>query len=287
MNKIALVTDSCADISPKYCKKYNIRVIPLRILYGEEEFEDGVSIAPREVYRRQVSEQAKTSLPSGEAIARVLLELREQGYDKVICIHLSSGLSGTYQMVKLLGEDCVGMEVRAFDSRSGSLGMGLVVVQVAKLIAAGMPWSQLLTVIPQLIAQSKVVFCIDTLEFLQKGGRIGRISAMAGTMLQVKPLLSFAPTGELTNIAKVRGRKLAMAQMVKQLEIWCPQDTPFCLAIAHGDTLSEFKELRALVREKFPNCTEILEGEIDCTLAVHVGPHLLGAAILPLPDVGV
>ncbi len=274
--KIALVTDSCADIDKKSLKKYDIQVIPLRILYGEEEFSDGVSITAKDIYRRQSTEQAKTSLPSGEAIETLFDRLRAEGYQKVVCVHLSSGLSGTYNMVRLLGEACVGMEVCTYDSKSASLGQGVMVLEIAKRIASGMPWTELLRTIPHIIAGTQVVFCLDTLAYLQKGGRIGRISAMAGTMLQIKPLLSFAPTGELTAIAKVRGRKAAIGKMVEIVQSWCPEGRTITLGLVHGDTPTEQRTLRTLLKTQFPDANALYEGELGGTLAVHVGPHLIG-----------
>lgn len=103
----------------------------------------------------------------------------------MLAVHLSAGLSGTYNMVRVMGSDFVGLEVAAFDSGSGSLGIGLTVLQLARYIEEGRTWTELLHAAPKLIRNTKVFFCVDTLEFLQKGGRIGRITAVAGTLLQI------------------------------------------------------------------------------------------------------
>lgn len=282
--KIALLTDSCADIPAALLKKYPIYVVPLTIRFRDGEYQDGVTIQAKEIYRRQKEEMPQTSLPDGALIEDTFRRIREAGYEKVLAVHLSGGLSGTCNMVRVIGSDFVGLEVRAFDSVSGSLGIGLMVLQLAKYIDEGRGWTELLRAVPKLIAGTKVFFCVDTLEFLQKGGRIGKITAVAGTLLQIKPILTFAPNGELVNVAKVRGRKLALDKMVQMVEEYYPGYGRYNIAVAHGDSPAELKQIRAAMQAALPAYDDCIEGEIDCTLASYVGPHLLGAGIQLLPE---
>lgn len=286
MNKqrIALVTDSCADIPAALLKKYPIYVIPLKIRFGDNEYLDGVTIQPSEIYRRQKDELPRTSLPDGALIEDTFRRIRADGYEKVLAVHLSAGLSGTYNMVRVMGSDFVGLEVAAFDSGSGSLGIGLTVLQLARYIEEGRTWTELLHAAPKLIRNTKVFFCVDTLEFLQKGGRIGRITAVAGTLLQIKPILTFAPDGQLVNVAKVRGRKLAMDKMVHMVQEYEPGAGRYTIAVAHGDTPEECRQIKEAVQRALPAYESCFEGEIDCTLASYVGPHLLGVGIQTLQD---
>lgn len=277
--QIALLTDSCADIPPKLLEKYDIYTVPLQIRFSDGEYLDGVTITPQEIYRRLPIELPKTSLPSGEIVEKTFQKIRNDGYEKVLCINLSSGLSGTYNMVRLLGSEVEGLEVAAFDSLSGSLGIGLVVLQLAIALEQGRSWEELLRAAPRLIEDTKVCFCINTLEYLQKGGRIGRISAVAGSLLNIKPVLTFTPDGELVNVAKARGRQIAMQKMVELLVEKAESGVSYTLAFANGDCLEEMRTLRKLVEEKLPDAKDIVEGEIDCTLASYVGPHLLGCAV--------
>ena len=283
--RIALVTDSCADIPPALRKKYPIYVIPLKLRFHDGEFLDGVTIQPAEVYRRQKEEMPQTSLPDGAMIEDTFCQIKAAGYEKVIAVHLSGGLSGTHNMVRVIGQDFVGLEVVTYDSGSGSLGTGLTVVQLAKYITEGYAWGALLRLVPKLIAQTKVFFCVDTLEFLQKGGRIGKIAAVAGTLLQIKPLISFAPNGELINKAKARGSKLAMEKMVQMVRDYYPGHGQYNIAVAHGGAPAALKQIKTAMQTQFPDYLDCLEGEIDCTLGAYVGPRLLGAAIQILPDI--
>ena len=286
MNKqrVALLTDSCADIPAALRKKYPIYVVPLKLRFHDGEFLDGVTIQPGEVYRRQKSEMPQTSLPDGALVEETLRRIREAGYEKVLAVHLSAGLSGTCNMVRVLGQDFVGLEVVAFDSVSGSLGTGMTVLQLARFLEEGRSWTELLRAAKRLIANTKVFFCVNTLEYLQKGGRIGKITAVAGTLLQIKPILSFAADGELVNVAKVRGRKLALSRMVQMAADYYPGRGRYNIAVAHGDSPEELKQIRAAMQAALPRYESCFEGEIDCTLASYVGPQLLGAGIQLLPD---
>lgn len=282
--KIALLTDSCADIPQADIEKYDIYVVPLRLLFSDGEFADGVDITASEVYQRLRSEIPKTTLPSGEWVENTFARIRAAGYTRVIALNFSSGLSGTYNMIRLMGEQQEGLQVAAFDTMSGSLGTGMTVLQVARWLADGWEWEALMQAIPILIQNTRVYFCINTLEYLQKGGRIGKTAAIAGTLLQIKPIMGFTDEGELTDVAKVRGRKAAIEKMVHMLTEIVPQGARYNLAVAHGDTWDELVEIRKILQNELPDFEHCAEGEIDCTLAAYVGPKLIGAAVQILPD---
>ena len=277
--KIALLTDSCADIPAALCKRYDIYVVPLKLIFSDGEYADGVDITPTEVYRRLPQEMPKTTLPSGASVEQVLGRIRRSGYTRVLAIHLSGGLSGTCNLVRVVGAQTEGLEIAAFDSLSGSLGTGMMVLQAARWIEQGWSWAELLRAVPPLMQDTHVFFCVNTLEYLQKGGRIGKISAVAGTLLQIKPILSFAPDGQLTSLAKVRGRKAAIQKMVQMAAARVPRGARFNLAVAHGDSPAELKEIRALAQKIMPDFEAFAEGEIDCTLGSYVGPQLLGVGV--------
>ena len=280
--KIALLTDSCADLSPALAAENHIHIVPLRILCADGEYSDGMDIRGADIYKRlRAGELPQTSLPAGEDIEKVLRQIVMEGYDGVIAIMLSGGLSGTYNLVRLIAEECKGLlPVRVYDSVSGSLGMGLTVLQIAEDIRNGMGWEELTERrVPQLIANTYPFFSVDTLEYLQKGGRIGKVTATAGVLLQIKPLLTFAGDGQLTSVAKVRGRHQVINKLVDLTVQRCGDHKRYNLAVANGGAPEEM----ALVREKLtaalPNYDHIWEGEIDGTLSVYIGDGVLGAAV--------
>ena len=280
--KIALLTDSCADLSPELAKENHIFVVPLRILCADGEYLDGVNIRGSDIYARlRAGELPQTSLPAAEEIVKLLARIYEEGYDGVIAVMLSGGLSGTYNLLRLVAEECRGkLEVRAFDSGSGSLGLGMTVLQLAEDIQNGMGWEELTERrAPQLIAGTHPFFSVDTLEYLQKGGRIGKVAATAGMLLQIKPLLTFAEDGQLTSVAKVRGRNQVVDKLVDLTVKACGGYKRYNLAVANGGAPEGMELVRRKLTAALPDYDHIWEGEIDGTLSVYIGDGVLGAAV--------
>ena len=280
--KIALLTDSCADIAPELAEKYHIFVVPLRILCADGEYLDGVNIRGADIYQRlKAGELPQTSLPAAEEIGKLLARIVEEGYDGVIAVMLSGGLSGTFNLLRLVAEECRGkLEVRAFDSVSGSLGLGMTVLQLAEDIRSGMGWEELTERrVPQLIQGSFPFFSVDTLEYLQKGGRIGKVTATAGMLLQIKPILTFAPDGQLTSVAKVRGRHQVIDKLVALTVQRCGEHKRYNLAVANGGAPEEMAIVKEKLTAALPDYDHIWEGEIDGTLSVYIGDGILGAAV--------
>ena len=280
--KIALLTDSCADISPQMARENHIFMVPLRILCADGEYLDGVNIRAADIYRRlQAGELPQTSLPAGEDIGKALRQIVAEGYDGVIAVMLSSGLSGTFNLTRVIAEECRGMlQVKVFDSLNGSLGLGMTVLQLAEDIQNGMGWRELTERrAPQLIAGSFPFFSVDTLEYLQKGGRIGKVTATAGMLLQIKPLLTFAPDGQLQSVAKVRGRHQVIDKLVALTVQRCGEHKRYNLAVANGGAPEEMAQVKEKLTAALPNYEHIWEGEIDGTLSVYIGDGILGAAV--------
>ena len=280
--KIALLTDSCANIAPELAERYHIFVVPLRILCADGEYLDGVNIRGADIYQRlKAGELPQTSLPAAVEIEKLLTRIVEEGYDGVIAVMLSGGLSGTFNLLRLVAEECRGkLEVRAFDSVSGSLGLGMTVLQLAEDIQSGMGWEELTERrVPQLIQGSFPFFSVDTLEYLQKGGRIGKVTATAGMLLQIKPILTFAPDGQLTSVAKVRGRHQVIDKLVALTVQRCGEHKRYNLAVANGGAPEEMAIVREKLTAALPDYDHIWEGEIDGTLSVYIGDGVLGAAV--------
>ena len=270
--KIALLTDSCADLSPRLAEEYHIYRVPLRILCADGEYSDGVDIFGEDIYARlRAGELPQTSLPSGEDIEKTLRQIVMDGYDGVIAVMLSSGLSGTYNLVRLIGEECRGLlPVKVFDSLSGSLGMGMTLLQLAEDLRNGMGWEELTERrAPQLLSGSHPFFSVDTLEYLMKGGRIGKVTATAGTLLQIKPIITFAPDGQLQSVAKVRGRRQVIDKLVAMAVKACGSHKRYNLAVAHGGAPEEMEIVRQNLMAALPDYDHIWDGEIDGTLSVY------------------
>ena len=282
--KIALLTDSCCDIPRKQAETAGFFIVPLRIVAGDGEHADGVDIFPADVYRRlDAGEELKTSLPTGLSVERALNDIKSRGYEKVIALMLSGGLSGTYNLLRLTAETRTDLEIAVFDSRSGSLGSGIMILQLLEDIANGMSWEELTTNrVPFLIDHTFAYFSVDTLEYLQRGGRIGKITAMAGTMLNIKPVLTFAEDGQLKSEAKVRGMKQVQDKFIELIRAHKGEHKRFNLAVANGGAPELMETLQARIEEEFPGYDHLWPGEIGATLSVYIGPGVLGAGIMVL-----
>ena len=279
--KIALLTDSCADLSPQLAEENHIHVVPLRIRCADGEYRDGVDISAADIYRRHgPGELPMTSHRPGEDIEALFDRLAAEGYDGVIAVMLSGGLSGTYNLTRLLAQERKDLEIKVYDSVSGSLGVGITMLQLAEDLRAGASWRELTKKrVPQLIENTYPFFSVDTLEYLQKGGRIGKITAMAGTMLQIKPLLGFAPDGQLQSVAKVRGRRQVQDKLIDLTVKACGSHRKYNLAVANGGAPEEMAELKEKLKQALPDYDHIWEGELDGTLSVYIGDGVLGAGV--------
>ena len=279
--KIALLTDSTADLTAEMRAGKPIYTVPLKIICQDGEFSDGVDIFASDIYQRlRRGELPRTSLPEGGSVSDTLDQIRADGYDKVIALMLSGGLSGTYNMVRLQAAQREDLEVVAFDSNCGSLGLGIMVLQLWEEIQAGADWDTLIsTRVPHLIRNTYALFSVDTLEYLYKGGRIGKVAAMAGTMLSIKPIITFADDGQLQSIAKVRGRRQVQDKILDLLRQKFQPGRRYNLGIANGGAPEEMAELSAKVRAAFPDYEHCWEGAMDATLSVYIGDGVVGAGI--------
>lgn len=285
--KIAIITDSCADLSREMQEKYNVCVIPMMIRCEDGEYKDGVDIQIEDIYERLKTEIPKTSTPSGESIEAMFADLKAQGYEKVLGIMVSSGISGTVNHVRLAAEDS-GMEAYIIDSLSGSIGHGAVALQAAIWREEGMEFEVLCKKTEKLCRDTTVFFSIDTLEYLQKGGRIGKATALVGTALKIKPVLTFDKEGEICTAAKVRGHKLVEKKLLSLVEeqINLPENAGrrYNLMVADGGIREERDILERKMKELYPNFNNMFPSRVEGILGIYLGPGMLGAGIQFLDD---
>lgn len=216
MEKIAIVTDSCGDVPQEYIDKYNIYVLPIVVQCYDGEFRDGIDICAEDVYEKQKTEVLKTASPTGKDILETFERIYQDGYTKAIVVLLSSGLSGTVNEVRLLAQAQENLEIEVVDSKSGSIGYGVTAITLAYYRNQGMFFESLKQKAQQLVLDTHVFFSIDTLEHLQKGGRIGKATAFVGSALKIKPILSFnREDGQIEVPAKVRGNKKVPSKLIE------------------------------------------------------------------------
>lgn len=279
--KIAILADSGTDVPPNYRKKYNIYWLPLLINYSDGQYLDGVDIQPHEMYDRLPTEIPKTSLPDRGMVTDLLDRIKADGYEKVLAVTISSGLSGTYNMVRLTAEEYEGLEISVLDTRNISIGSGLIAIRAAQMVNdEGMEWNELLVRIKHEVPKAKVFFCLDTLKYLQKGGRIGLVSAMLGMSLSLKPIISCNPDGVYYTAAKAIGRARSIQKVLDLAKDFALQSAHSELAVMNGYAEEEGIVTRKRAEAFIVNGTVTVTGQIGAALGVHTGPGLIGIGVL-------
>ena len=277
--KIALLTDSCTDVPKEYRDKYKMYVAPLTIIYKEAEYRDGIDIQPEDVFARFSQEIPSTSLPSPSAVAEIFKQIKADGYDKVIAVLISSGLSGTFDMISGFGPSPEGLEAYYVDTKNIGIGSGFTVIRAGELIEQGLPFSEVCRQVEEVALQTRLYFCVSTLEYLVKGGRIGRVSGMVGTILDLKPVISCGEDGIYYTVAKARGRKKSLKLALDKAAEFAAGAKEYNLTVMHGAAKDEADELLAAMKLQLPDARYVIEGQITPALVVHTGPGLIGIGI--------
>lgn len=275
--KIAVVTDSACDLPDALLEKYQIRFVSLRVVLKRGEYRDRVEIGEEALYKiLEGGELPKSSLPLPGDVLSVYDALHEEGYTDVIHVCISSGLSGTYHMVRLLAEEYDKLRVHAFDSRTLSMQEGFIALECARMLERTQDIKQILAMAEKMRESSIGMFVIRTLEYLRKGGRIGLVEGVLGTMLNVKPIIFVNDDGIYETLTKARGHVNAVEAMVKSIcARFADKAGRLKVAVVHGLAYSDAERLM----ERLKGLLNIDEGfilPVSPVLGVHTGPGLLG-----------
>jgi len=270
----AIVTDSTADLPPGLAEELGVRVVPLYVRFGEEVFSDGVDIGPDEFYRRLVTspDLPKTAAPSPEDFARVYRELAGEA---VVSIHISGKLSATCDSARRALDLVPGAAVDIIDSLSCSMGTGLLVILAALWAREGRGAAEISSRLRELIPGKVHLFgLVDNLEYLHKGGRLGKAQVFLGSLLRIKPILEVRD-GEAHPLERVRTRARAIERM---LELAAAFPSIQALAVLHSTTPDDARELARRLKDIFPG--EIYLSQFGPVLGTYVGPGTLGIALV-------
>ncbi|MBC9824931.1 DegV family protein [Carnobacterium inhibens] len=284
--KIGFLVDSGSDVPLETINKANMKVIPLKIIYSNKEYTDKVDIHAQDVYDRLEQEIPKTSLPSGEVISEMLQEFKDEGYEKVIAVTISSGLSGTNNMVRLMAENVDGLDVFTLDTKNIGIGSGFLAIKAAEYVEKDLEWNTIKEKLQADVKKSKIFFHVPTLEYLQKGGRIGLVSSILGNVLNLKPVISCNDNGIYHTVAKVRGNKKSIQRAIDLAAEFAGNAKKYHLAIAFGGKTAEVQveAIRVELKKKLPNFVKIFEDQISPALGVHTGPGLIGIGVQIIED---
>jgi DegV family protein with EDD domain len=270
----AIVLDSTADLPDAAGRFPNWRVVPLYVNFGDESLRDGVDIDAAEFYRRlqETSVLPTTSQPTpGDFLARY----REVGaYERIYSLHVSARVSGTFASAEAAAAELGDGRVRAVDTETASASIAMLALAIQRRLEHGTSDEEIDALVERYRRERGLLFTVDTLEFLQRGGRIGKAAAFAGTLLQVKPILSIED-GEVVPVKRVRGERKALAELAAALETETRDEPGFRLGVAHAAAPERAAELEALVRDRRPQAELELVVTLGAVIGAHAGPGTL------------
>lgn len=271
--KIAIVTDSACNLSDSVLEKYNIRYVSLRIVFKDKEYRDRKEITPEKIYSMMDTELPKTSLPLLEDVEELYDELADEGYTDVIHLCISSGLSGTFNMVSMFAKEYTKLAVHVFDTKTLSMQQGIIVLLCARMLATTQDIGEILAYAQKLRDNSAGYFIVRTLEYLRKGGRIGLVEGVLGTMLQLKPIIWVNDDGVYETVAKVRGQNNAVETLIRECQSRFAK-AKVMLAVVHGSAQADAEKLLDRLKGVL-NIEESFLEPVSPVLGIHTGPGLL------------
>jgi DegV family protein with EDD domain len=266
---LQLVTDSSCDLPEDLIKKYNIHVVPLVVNIDGESYRERVDITPKEFYKKMALSRnlPKTSQPTPAAFSDIFTELSHSG--PVLCITISSGLSGTYQSA-CLGKDLSGADITVFDSLGGSLGHGLQVLKAAELAESGLPLEEIVKFLEKYRSEMNILIMLNTLDNIVKGGRLSKLQGNLGKLLDIKILLHNNQAGKVVLQAKVRGKKKLMNMVLHEITRLCPDMTSVDVGITHFDNLEDAEFIKKELKEEY-HARSVLINDMGITMATYAG----------------
>ncbi len=276
MSRIRVVTDSTADMDDGEAQQLGISMVPLNVHWEGETYQDKVEISTDEFYRKLREEKGtpRTSQPSvgqfEEAYTRLL-----QGADGIVSLHISSKLSGTVNSARIAARNVAPDRIAVIDSLTTSAALGTLVLRTAQLTQAGASLAECAAFAERLLPRLRLLACLDTLEFLRRGGRIGRAQAFAGNLLSVK-LIFQVQDGEIVPVDRVRTRAAAIKHAADAVAALGPIEE---LTVLYGDDCVPAQQLYEHLFAAFPRL-DIKWGRIGPVLGTHTGPGVIGASIV-------
>ncbi|MFF3022488.1 DegV family protein [Gottfriedia sp. NPDC057948] len=275
---LKIITDSAADLPKEIIEQYNIDVIPLRVYSeNEKEYFDGLTLDSKTLFNEMRNGKVfKTSLPSYEYIYNTFAKYAKEN-TPCIYIAFSSELSGTYQSAVMVknefDEEFPDFDLEIFDTKSASIGQGLIAVNAAKLAMNGATKEEVVHNIKHSIQHIEHIFTVDDLQYLVRGGRLSKVAGFVGNLLNIKPILH-VEDGKLIPLEKIRGSKKLIKRILEIMESRGTNLSTQLIGISHGDDLDKAIEIKNAMAETF-GCKEFVINSIGSAIGAHAGPGTL------------
>jgi DegV family protein with EDD domain len=271
----AIVLDSTSDYPEAPARFENMRFVPLYVRFGDDTYRDYVELGPDEFFQRLRASQAlpATSQPTPQDFLSAYESLA--AYERIYSLHVSAKVSGTFQSAELAALELGGSRVRVIDSMMASLAIAMLAHAIQRRLARGTTDEEIDELVARFRADCGIVFTVETLEYLQRGGRIGRAAALAGSLLNVRPVLTIQD-GEVVPVARVRGRQKALAEFERRFEDSTEDRAGLRVAIAHADAAEWVGTLSELVWRTRPNAEIEFTSTLGAVVSTHAGPGAVG-----------
>jgi DegV family protein with EDD domain len=269
----AVITDSASDLPRDWVERHGVHVVPQQVIVGEDSYRDGIDLQPDELLSLMKESRVLpgTSQPAPAAFEQAARKALDHGAEELLGIFVSGALSGTFASgARSLGE-FEGVPVEVIDSRSGSLGIGLLVIRAIELLEEGFDLESLATELRRVRDQSNVFFTVDTMEHLLRSGRVGRTKALLGGMLDLKPILSLTPDGRVEPISHARGREAVVEAVFELLDERLAGYQQVRFGVAHFGVPDVAERIAERLRTRYAP-KEVLVGPASASLGVHTGP---------------
>ena len=271
----AIVLDSTADFPDARDRFPNWRVVPLYVNFGMESFKDGVDLTASAFYERlrTAPELPTTSQPTPGDFLAAYEELGS--YERILSVHIAARLSGTFQSAGTAAAQLGDGRVRTIDSESASVAISMLALAIQRRLERGTTDEEIDALVQRYVPEHGLLFTVDTLEFLARGGRIGRAKAFAGQLMNVKPILSIRE-GEVLPVKRVRGNRKAFQEFVDALDAHTRDEPSLRVGIAHADAPERMVELEKMVRDRRPQARIEMETMLGAVIGAHAGPGTVG-----------
>ena len=282
--KLAILTDSSANFTKEFIQEHaNLYVLPLMIIKGEESYRDQIEISTAEVYALLDDYKISTSLPSREDVEVTIQQIKQAGFTDVLIIPVSSGLSGTFNFLRLYLEEEKQLKVHLFDSKSLAGGQGLIVEHALELYQKGHTIETILQKINKTRFQNSLSFyTTQTLKYLKRGGRIGKVEATIGDVLHIRPIITVNDDGIFTTLSKAFGLPRALVQMYRLLQEKFGKRL-IDLTIHFGTDYEKAKELAERLKSSL-NIRRLNLTALTPVLGVHTGPSIIAYCAREIVD---
>jgi DegV family protein with EDD domain len=276
VSAVGVVTDSTADLHPELQERFGLAVVPLIVNWDGQTYRDKIDLSTSEFYRRLRASKSlpKTGAPSLAAFEATFRNQLKQ-HTAIVCIDLAARLSGTYEVARRAAESVDPRRIRVIDSGSVSICMGWLAETAVTLAGNGAEPDEIVAQLEEARGRLRILALVETLEFLQRGGRIGRAAALAGTLLSVKPILSLRD-GEIAPVERVRTMNGALRRLAELVVAHGPIER---LGVMHADSSTHAAEVERQLRTLYPQIT-IDRGELGPVVGTHGGPGLIGVGML-------